>query len=294
MRQISDEAKKTVNSIASAYRSDKIRRWLSPPDPSTNANKARELRYEGTGCWLLENPTFQEWREGTRQHLWLLGLAGCGKTVLSGAVLDHLAEKDDHVVLSFFFDFNDTRKQTLDGMLRSLIYQLYSRGGDYEAEIDKLYQAHSGETQPATKTLSDAVAQVLRNSKQVFVLLDALDEATTRPALVSWIKSIADTPELGHVKMMYTSRPEKEFVRDIPDIIGEESCLETDRESINADIRTYVVRRLEESREMAKWASRPTMLAQIRDVIGSKSDGMCVVKRFSSLFSKQVFVDTLS
>jgi hypothetical protein len=40
---------------------DKIRGWLAAPDPSTNLNKAQELRQPGTGQWLLDSrPTKEE------------------------------------------------------------------------------------------------------------------------------------------------------------------------------------------------------------------------------------------
>ncbi|KAJ5675371.1 Pfs NACHT and Ankyrin domain protein [Penicillium macrosclerotiorum] len=122
--------KATTDSIRSSLHIDTIKRWLYPPDPSSSANRARMLRHEGTGVWLLENDVFQSWHSGPRQHLWLHGLAGCGKSVLSTTVLDHLAQEIGSIALSFFFDFNDVAKQTLDGMLRSLAFQLYHGGVD--------------------------------------------------------------------------------------------------------------------------------------------------------------------
>ncbi|KAF4495255.1 hypothetical protein FAGAP_8612 [Fusarium agapanthi] len=77
-----NETKHAVISMASDHRFAKIERWLSPSDYSTNANSARERRHPGTGTWLLNSPAFQEWKLGSRQHLWLYGLAGCGKTIL--------------------------------------------------------------------------------------------------------------------------------------------------------------------------------------------------------------------
>jgi hypothetical protein len=90
----------------------------------------------------LKHPVFQSWKLGLRQHVWLRGLAGCGKTVLSTAVLDHLEEGRDRLLLSFFFDFSDTSKQTVDGMLRSLAFQLYQTTSASAMHLDALYGAH--------------------------------------------------------------------------------------------------------------------------------------------------------
>ncbi|PCD28405.1 hypothetical protein FGRA07_03544 [Fusarium graminearum] len=117
IESLGKETKHAVLSMASDSHSTKIERWLSPSDFTTNANLARQRRHPGTGTWLLESSAFQEWKLGSRQHLWLYGLAGCGKTVLSGTILDHLRESAaHHTVLAFFFDFTDTKKQRLEDL----------------------------------------------------------------------------------------------------------------------------------------------------------------------------------
>ncbi|KID95704.1 Pfs, NACHT and Ankyrin domain protein, partial [Metarhizium majus ARSEF 297] len=193
-------------SVGSDLRTDKVKRWLCPPDPSTNGNQARKLRHEGTGAWLLDNLVFQEWHSGSRRHLWLNGLAGCGKTVLSATVLDHLTEGNDRLILSFFFDFSDTTKQTLDGMLRSLAFEVYQGGAGFADVLDATFEAHQdGRDQPATSTLEDVVCKMLAVQKKGSIVLDALDESTTRDELLLWMKDVVSRPELGDVQLMYRS-----------------------------------------------------------------------------------------
>jgi predicted ATPase len=118
-----------VDSLTSDSHLQKLKTWLSPPDPSTNRNAAKEKRQEGTGNWFVTSTAFLEWKFGSRQHLWLHGLAGCGKTVLTSTILDHLhdARPDSCVCLDFFFDFREIDKQHLANLLRSLAFQLYSQ-----------------------------------------------------------------------------------------------------------------------------------------------------------------------
>ncbi|GJD00522.1 pfs domain-containing protein [Colletotrichum higginsianum] len=268
--------KEAVESVVSGNQREKIRHWLAPPpDPSTNANQARKLRHEGTGGWLLETAEFQNWVAGTYRHLWLHGLAGCGKTVLSSTILDHLMGEDGRVVLSFFFDFNDQTKQTLDGMLRSLASQLYQGGLDSAARLDNAFRAHrDGENKPTTNFLRDAVRMILADQKQVFVVIDALDESTTRDEICSWIKSMFSTPELVHVRLLYTGRPEAEFISEIPTLIGEESCLRLNKLAIDADIRSYVTARLENDPGFNKKRLSEDLIEQLRDRVGNRADGM--------------------
>lgn len=247
------------------FRTDKIKRWLCPPDLSTNANHARKLRHEGTGAWLLENPVFQEWYSRSRRHLWLNGLAGCGKTVLSATVLDYLAKGNDCLILSFFFDFSDTTKQTLDGILRSLAFQLYQGGAGCAGLVDGSFQAHQdGRDQPATKALSDVSFKMLAVQKKVSIVLDALDESTTRGELLRWIEDVVSRPELRHVQLICTGRPELEFMREIPSLIGEDNCLALDKESINADIRSYVAAQLFQRRDFRDKPLSQDLVERIR------------------------------
>ena len=56
--------------------------------------------------------------------------------------LDHLAMGNHRLILSFFFDFSDMAKQTMDDMLRSLAFQLYQGRAGSASLLDALFQAH--------------------------------------------------------------------------------------------------------------------------------------------------------
>lgn len=270
-----DSTKAATDSIRSDLYADKIKRWLCPPDPSTNFNHARALRHEGTGTWLLSNAAFQSWLSRSRQYLWLHGLAGCGKTVLSATVLDHLLNGNDSFTLSFFFDFSVTTKQDLDGMLRSLAFQLYQGGVGSAVYLDDLFRAHhAGSVQPATKVLSDTVFKMLAAQGKVSIVLDALDESSTRCDILLWIKSVVSGPEFSHIQLLFTSRPEFEFLRDIPSLIGEQNCLPRDKRAVNSDIRAWVTAQLSQQRDFTGKYLPQDLLESIRTKVGDEADGM--------------------
>ena len=50
----------------------KLKRWLSPPDPSTNYNIGLRNLHKETTIWFLEGPIFQEWHS-TDSLLWIHG-----------------------------------------------------------------------------------------------------------------------------------------------------------------------------------------------------------------------------
>lgn len=65
------------------FRSDKIFRWLSSTDPTINQNAAWESHEPQTGKWFIGGKEYLHWKETPRSFLWIHGIAGCGKTVLS-------------------------------------------------------------------------------------------------------------------------------------------------------------------------------------------------------------------
>ncbi|KAF6808489.1 NACHT and ankyrin domain protein [Colletotrichum sojae] len=239
------EMKATLESQGRASLRKGVLKWLAAPDSSTNANHARKLRHEGTGSWLLENAKFKDWTLGLHKHLWLCGIPGCGKTVLSTIVLDHLSRDDGQIILSFFFTFSEPEKQTADGMLRSIAFQLYQGGFDSHGQLENSLEVHKdGETKPTTDTLQDVVCRILAPHRRVFVILDALDESTNRSRVLTWIHHLFCSPELGHVQVLYTSREEADFIQFLPGLIGAECVLNMDQKAVDIDIVSYVTAKL--------------------------------------------------
>ncbi|RSL87112.1 hypothetical protein CEP51_002393 [Fusarium floridanum] len=267
-------AKETKDAMVTA-RSDshraEVERWLSPPDYSTNANLARRRRHAGTGTWLLESTAFQEWKLGSRRHLWLYGLAGCGKTVLSSTILDHLLQMETRTTLTFFFDFNDPKKQTLESLLRSLSFQLYHSGGEAARRLDGYFTRYDdGRRQPDMSVLSACVDQMRQMTGNVTVIIDALDECTTRGELLTWMKGFVS----GNAQLLVTGRPEAEFQREIPGCFEERNCVLLDKRAVNTDIRSYVMATLEQNPKFVEKELSQDLLGKICDKVGDGADGM--------------------
>lgn len=249
----------------------KVERWLSPPDYSTNAKLARNRRHAGTGTWLLDSTAFQEWKLGSRQHLWLYGLAGCGKTILSTTILDNLLQTDSRTTIAFFFDFKDSRKQTLDSLLRSLAFQLYRSGGKAAKELDNFFTSHNnGGRQPDMSALSACIDTMIQSAGKVAVILDALDECTTRVELLRWLRGFTS----GKAQLIITGRPEAGFQREIPPLFDEPNCILLNKRAINADIRSFVMAALEQNPDFVSKKLSPDLVDKIRDRVGDGADGM--------------------
>ncbi|KAF2475246.1 uncharacterized protein BDR25DRAFT_101097 [Lindgomyces ingoldianus] len=148
----------------------RVRQWLSTPDPSVNFQKALHLSQADTGLWLLESDLYRKW-EIEASFIWLHGIPGCGKTVLSSTLLEnllqHSADKPGKAVAYFYFYFNDRQKQDPELMVRSLIFQLLQQCIKISTGLSALFASYdNGKRQPSLNTLLKALKQLIEEFPQ--------------------------------------------------------------------------------------------------------------------------------
>jgi Cdc6-like AAA superfamily ATPase len=242
----------------SQYR--KVTKWLSSPDPSNNLAEALKLHHAGTGSWFLESDRFQEWESGTCQHLWLYGIPGCGKTVLSATIINHLNQQPD--------------KQSHDKLVRSLAAQLYARCETSRKDLDKLFLSCEGcSKQPMFKSLCTTFLQMVNCMERIYIVIDALDECTIRLDLFLWLESLAISGPAG-VQLLLTSRKEEEIESRLQRWLCLQSHIAIENDPVNNDIRAYIHERLRSDREFELWHSQPSVQDEIETELMKKADGM--------------------
>jgi hypothetical protein len=250
--------------------SDKTRaiiKWLKAADPSVNYNTAIQAHHPGTGAWFLGSTQFQRWKERPSSFLWLHGLSGCGKTILSAAIIQHLRDEHNSPTIYFYFDFSDPKKQHFEDMLRSLLLQLYHESLAARSIIDVLFESHSnGTRQPSRKQMEDTLELILEESDGTTIILDALDEGQSPSELVQWCRAI-DSLKALKVRLLVTSRTQ---VVDLPD---GNHVVSLGLESVSGDIKYYTRRRLC-SGEFADWADQQPLRDEVETTIGEKAGGM--------------------
>jgi hypothetical protein len=185
---------------------EKLRTWLSPPNPSINHNVACNTHHEGTAMWFTQSRTFDEWKKNG-SLLWIRGncahrtlsfimvanifsgfTAGSGKSILwyafrqlpqrwvlisliSSTIIEDikdLRETKSALVAFYYFDFKDAAKRHLRGLLSSLLMQL---GGDSLGCWDVLHQLYTkcrdGSEQPSEAALAGCLKNILDVPGQV-------------------------------------------------------------------------------------------------------------------------------
>ncbi|KAF7864011.1 hypothetical protein EAF04_006976 [Stromatinia cepivora] len=68
--------------------------WIAPYDPSQRHQEiATKLRQPGTGQWFTKGDHFKHWFETKASKLWLYGIPGAGKTILTSSAISCLFDQ---------------------------------------------------------------------------------------------------------------------------------------------------------------------------------------------------------
>jgi hypothetical protein len=257
-----------------------MRRWLSPPDPSSNYQRALKLHQEGTGVWYLENKEHTTWKTSSSTFHWLHGIPGCGKTILSSTILKSVLElctnDPGRAVAYFYFDFKDTEKQDPDPMIRSFIMQLLSQCIKIPSTLEMLFSTcENGRRQPSTSALLDVLEEIIGQFPHVYIILDALDECTTRTELLSILESIIGW-QLKGLHLLVTSRKEQDIESSLECLIEECDIICIQSKLVDQDIRKYVHQRLSTDKDLKKWQKDPDVMHEIVTALMKGAQGMQV------------------
>ena len=236
-----------------------------------------EQRHAGSGTWFLESEPFKLWKENRASFLWLYGIPGCGKTILSSSVIEDLkyaTKAATGALLYFYFDFNDVQKQSLDSALRSLVAQLSSMSENAFAQLHQLRES-CNHSQPSTETLTLTFENMVDTFDQVRIVFDALDECNTRRELLQWIEDLMRS-RAGYVQVIATSRKVPDIESALVQFVPADAIIPMQQSLVDEDIAAYVSARIRNDKGLQRWRERPEMQRKIESKLMEKADGMYV------------------
>ncbi|KAH9027734.1 hypothetical protein EDB85DRAFT_2276618 [Lactarius pseudohatsudake] len=298
---------------------EKHRGWLSPPNPSVNHNVACESHQGGTTAWLLPNESFKEWQK-SGSLLWIHGKrkvylhhsrhrpdhfpgtpAGSGKSIVWYMLYNCFVFREAHMLLTsstiiedidrmrnekpalmayYYFDFRDTAKQDVRGLLRSLLIQLSYKSNRLCDTLSHLYSKHDhGSRQPSYGALVGCLKDILKQLGQapLYIILDALDECPhgvgTPSARESVLQLVRDLVNLRYpnVYICVTSRPESD-IRAALDPLAPHRISIHEEDGQKEDIANYISSFVHSDIAMQRWRAEDKVL--VIDTLSKKTDGM--------------------
>ncbi|KAI9436020.1 hypothetical protein H4582DRAFT_2130262 [Lactarius indigo] len=279
--------RQTADQVADVKRNqlrENLRKWQSPPDPSTNHNIAGDRQHEGTAEWFIESDHFETWKV-TGSLLWIHGKPGSGKSILCSAIINNvktLCEAGSASMAYFYFDFRDVDKKARRNLLPSLLVQLSTRSNTFCDIFSCLYKTHdNGAHQPSDKALTQCLKEMLTLPSQgpVYLIIDALDECpdtsdvpSARELVLDLIKDLVGL-RLSNLHICVTSRPEVDICDALKSLASQTISLQDERGQ-KSDIASYVrsVVYSGSGKFMRRW--RKDDKEHVIETLSERADGM--------------------
>ncbi|KAI4957635.1 hypothetical protein J4E86_004774 [Alternaria arbusti] len=225
--------------------------WVCPtPSDGAHASLASALsrHIPGTGEWLLQSKDFQDWKDSDDGTMWMTGLPGAGKTLLCASIIRHVQQlcTDTTTIVYFFCDHRDRAKTTYENFASSVARQMMEASPLCLEEGRSLYNEKSREgSRPfQSDDYLSLICSFLGHLKDVFILLDALDESTEGDSIARSLARMHESRKGAgfNIRILLTSRFDALIQGRYPNLATTHVIL---AENMRPDIQHYVAEELQ-------------------------------------------------
>jgi hypothetical protein len=269
----------------------KVLNWLVTVNPSYNHNQALDLHQKGTCEWVLECKEWQQWVKGVkdgiggRRGLWIHGIPGAGKTILSSFLATQVLELRDQANLSkslvqtqspsefalstasvYYYCHHGRSHDEFVPFLSWLLSQLCRQAEFIPPNIRNLFE---GDCQPRPEDLEIAIQLVAVHFSKIVVSIDAVDESHNREVLTQWLMQLATSDDYPKFHVLVTSRQESDIERFLS---KEFIVLPMSNDSVDQDIRKFIEQQVIADRTMRLWSK--DLQKKVKDSVSSAAEGM--------------------
>jgi hypothetical protein len=204
---------------------------------------------------------------------------------ISSAIIEDLQnniEARSALVAYYYFDYKDSSKRDLRGLLASLVFQLAGDSDRCWSVLYRLYtKCRNGSDQPGNAALAECLGNMLELPGQlpIFIILDALDECpnttetpSAREKVLNFLDDLVGS-EHPNLLICITSRPEQDIqsvFNPLTSPLRRVSLHEEvgQREDINRYLRSF----LQTDRAMRRWNNEDKEL--VINTLSERANGM--------------------
>ncbi|KAJ7609589.1 hypothetical protein DFH06DRAFT_1246947 [Mycena polygramma] len=216
-----DDLKLKMGQVINQGVRQNLKEWLKPANVGASHRSAAGARHPGSGLWLLEESAqFREWMYSPNSCLWLYGISGSGKTVLSSSIIETVRGRGEACAF-FYFEATNSKQRTITHFLCSLVIQLSVQLEPPDQVLHALWKSHADGQQGLptdSELVTKALIPILRKfNRPVYIVLDALDEASDRRENLLDVVTVIVDAQLSNVRLLVASRPEVRFEARLAD-----------------------------------------------------------------------------
>jgi len=180
----------------------------------------------------------------------------------------------------YYFDYKDIAKQSIRGLLTSLLSQFCAKSNSCYYILSDLYsENNAGSQQPDDEALAGCLKEILilPDAPMRYIILDAIDECpttsgfpTAREEVLKFLEEIVGL-EHPNLRVCATSRPEVDIRTCLEPLTSRHMSLH-DENGQRQDMLDYISNVVHSDGKMRRW--RPEDKQLVIDTLSAKADGM--------------------
>lgn len=204
---------------------------------------------------------------------------------LSDAILITGKRHGSTALAYHYFDFSDPRKQACEGLITSLIHQLFLYSPRVPEDLERLYKETHRQSTFTIPALTATFCSMLTKFEQVYIVIDALDECKSDLYYASDLHRVTEFLEnilqssASNARVLLTSRPGVKVHQRLCKLIPKDCIIHlTDQTGATDDIKIYIDTVLKDTEFLSIDRNRvpPGFLEEIEQRLLEGADGMCV------------------
>lgn len=240
---------------------------------------------QGTCSWILRHPAYMTWINAEESRiLWITGEPGCGKTMLSAYLTDHLrlnhATAPKPQVFFFFCDDKIKSQRDANAILRGILYQILKQHRKLIRHVKSRFELDGPSLANSFPALWELFLKVAADSTPgtVGIIVDAIDEceARTRNSFLKAMNQLVNERKDTHqqdrncIKFLITSRPSLGNSRHLTEFVENRLPIEQNQIVVSEDVKLVIRSRVGEIAN--KFQCDDEMKHYLEEMLYTKSD----------------------
>lgn len=240
---------------------------------------------DGTCSWILNDPKYRSWIESDETGLlWVTGEPGCGKTMLSVYLTEHLMvtpkAQTTSQVFYFFCDDKITTQRSAKDIVRSILHQIFQQHRKLIKYAKASWEVIGQSLVESFASLWEIFVKIVSESRlgPVGIIVDAIDEceADTRKTFLQSIRQLVHESRTSGrrprncVKFLITSRPSPQDLNLFDELQKRILPIDENQSRINNDINLVISNKMRKIAERAGF-SEGTRL-ELENLLAAKAE----------------------
>jgi len=240
---------------------------------------------EGTCSWILNDPQYMSWLTSNETGLlWVTGEPGCGKTMLSLYLTEHLAiespSSSGPEVFYFFCDDKVGTQRDAKEMMKSILHQILLRHRSLIKYMKSRWEATGHHLVDSFHALWEIFVRIVKEARlgSFGIIVDAIDECepNTRRLFLQAIKQLvqearrATRRSRSFVKFLFTSRPSPQDLSVLEETQNTVLPLDGNQARISEEIRLVIRNKL--GRIASKLGCSAETIAELEALLTEKAE----------------------